>query len=124
MKFIGACLITKNVTALSKFYSNILGIEGEGDHTHMEFKTEGGGLAIFSVEGMEEMAPKSMGGAGYGSFTITFEVKDVDAEYERIKALGVEFLKLPTTHPWGCRSFWFRDLDRNIVNFITILNNN
>jgi catechol 2,3-dioxygenase-like lactoylglutathione lyase family enzyme len=76
------------------------------------------------VEGMEEMAPNSMDGAGYGSFTITFEVKDVDEEYERIKTLGVEFLKLPTTHPWGCRSFWFRDLDRNIVNFVTILNNN
>ena len=44
----------------------------------------------------------------------------VDAEYERLKALGVEFVKLPKTHPWGSRSFWFRDLDGNIVDFVCV----
>ena len=38
---------------------------------------------------MEGIAPFSMQGAGYGSFTIVFEVADVDAEYERLKILGV-----------------------------------
>jgi uncharacterized glyoxalase superfamily protein PhnB len=67
------------------------------------------------------MAPRSMQGAGYGSFTTMFEVKDVDAEYERIKALNVEFVMLPTTHPWGARSFWFRDPDGNIIDFFTVV---
>ena len=61
-------------------------------------------LAIFTRQGMEEMAPGSMQGAGYGSFTIGFEVEDVDAQYERLKALGVTFVKLPATYPWGARS--------------------
>jgi uncharacterized glyoxalase superfamily protein PhnB len=59
-----------------------------------------------------------MQGAGNGSFTIGFEVKDVDIEYDRLNAFGVEFVKLLTTHPWGTRSFWFRDPDGNIVNFL------
>lgn len=117
MKFSGICLITRNVRALSDFYQRILGVEGEGNDTHMELKTEGAGMAVFSYEGMEQMAPGSMDGAGFGSFTVSFEVDDVDAEYERILPLGVSMVKLPQTHPWGWRSFWFRDPDGNIVNF-------
>ena len=62
-----------------------------------------------------------MQGAGYGSITLGFEVKDVDAEYEKIHAFGVEFVMLPKTHPWGARSFWFRDPDGNIVDFFARL---
>ena len=50
-----------------------------------------------------------------------FEMEDVDAEYERLKALDVEFVMLPTTHPWGARSFWFRDPDGNVVDFFANL---
>ena len=119
MKFDGICLITHNVPALVDFYARVLGVKAEGDEVHAELHTEGAGLAIFSADGMEEMAPRSMQGAGYGSITLGFEVKDVDAEYERIKTLGVEFVMLPKTHPWGARSFWFRDPDRNIVDFFS-----
>jgi catechol 2,3-dioxygenase-like lactoylglutathione lyase family enzyme len=117
MKFVGICLITNNVPQLADFYSKVLGVDAEGDETHVELKTEGAEITIFSVEGMEGLAPHSMQGAGYGSFTIGFEVKDVDEEYKRLKELDVEFVKLPTTHPWRTRSFWFRDPDNNIVNF-------
>ena len=121
MKFTGICLITPNVPALVSFYTKVLGVKAEGDDVHAELKTEGAGIAIFSTAGMESMAPRSMQGAGYGSVTIGFEVNDVDAEYERLKALDVEFVKLPETHPWGSRSIWFRDPDGNIIDFFTIL---
>lgn len=117
MKFNGICLITKNVSSLAQFYMKILGTEAEGDETHMELKTEGVNIAIFSVDGMESMAPGSMEGAGFGSFTLGFEVDDTDTEYERMCASGVRIVKPPQTHPWGSRSFWFRDPDGNIVNF-------
>jgi predicted enzyme related to lactoylglutathione lyase len=124
MDFVGICLITNDVPALAKFYAKVLGVEAEGDDVHVELRTEGAGIAIFSVEGMEGMAPHSMQGAGYGSVTIGFKVEDVDAEYERLKALGVEFVKLPQTHPWGSRSLWFRDPDGNIVNFFCVVMQN
>ena len=120
MEFIGICLITKDVLRLGKFYSEVLGVLADGDETHMELKTNGGEIAIFSVEGMEGLAPNSMCGAGYGSCTINFKVDAVDKEYERLKALEIEFIKLPTTHPWGARSMWFRDPDGNIVNFVKV----
>ncbi len=120
MRFAGICLITKDVRALADFYTKVLGVEAVGDGTHVELRTQGAGLAIFSVEGMEQMAPGSMQGAGTGSIAIEFEVADGDAEYERLKALGVAFVKPPQTHPWGARSFWFRDPDGNIVDFYTV----
>jgi catechol 2,3-dioxygenase-like lactoylglutathione lyase family enzyme len=121
MKLVGICLITKDVPALADFYAKVLGVEAEGDDVHAELNTGGAGIAIFSTEGMESMAPRSMQGAGCGSFTTMFEVEDVDAEYERLKALDVEFVMLPTTHPWGARPFWFRDPDGNIVDFFANL---
>lgn len=121
MKFVGICLITDDVPVLVDFYTKVLGVKAEGDDVHAELDTEGAGISIFSAEGMESMAPRSMQGAGYGSFTTMFEVEDVDAEYERLKALNVEFVMLPTTHPWGARSFWFRDPDGNIVDFFAVV---
>jgi uncharacterized glyoxalase superfamily protein PhnB len=121
VKLVGICLVTDNVAALADFYAKVLGVEAKGDDVHAELSTEGAGIAIFSAEGMEGMAPGSMRGAGCGSFTTMFEVEDVDAEYERLKALNVEFVMLPTTHPWGARSFWFRDPDGNIVDFFAKL---
>lgn len=102
MKFVGICLITNDVPVLADFYTKVLGVKAEGDDVHVGLNTEGVGISIFSAEGMESMAPLSMQGAGYGSVTIAFEVGDVGAEYERLKALDVEFVKLPATHPWGC----------------------
>jgi catechol 2,3-dioxygenase-like lactoylglutathione lyase family enzyme len=119
MKFTGICLITESVPALVQFYTKILGCQAAGDDTHAEFEMGGVSLAIFTRQGTEAMAPGSMEGAGYGSFTIGFEVDDVDAQYERLKALGVPFVKLPATYPWGARSVWFRDPDGNIVDFYT-----
>jgi catechol 2,3-dioxygenase-like lactoylglutathione lyase family enzyme len=117
MKFDGICLITRNVPALADFYARVLGVKAEGDETHAELHTDGAALVIFSIRGMEQMAPGSMQGAGTGCITLGFEVQDVDLEYERLKTDGVVFILLPTTHPWGARSFWFRDPDGNIVDF-------
>jgi catechol 2,3-dioxygenase-like lactoylglutathione lyase family enzyme len=122
MEFLGISLITRDVPALAEFYKNVLDVDADGNDTHVELKTEGAALAIFSAAGMESMAPESMRGAGCGSVTIGFRVKDVDAEYERLERLGVRFVKLPTTHPWGYRSLWFRDPDNNIVDFMSPAN--
>ena len=117
MKFVGICLITDDVPALVDSYTKVLGVKAEGNDVHAELNTEGAGIAIFSTEEMERLAPLSVQGAGHGSMVIMFQVGDVDAEYDRLKALDVEFLIPPTTHPWGSRSFWFRDPDGNIVDF-------
>ena len=60
MRFAGICLVTPDVPALARFYTEVLGVTAEGDDTHVELHTEGAGMTIFSVEGMEDMAPGSM----------------------------------------------------------------
>ncbi len=117
MKLTGICLVTESVPALARFYAEILGCKADGDDTHTEFNIGGMGMAIFSRKGTEEMAPGSMQGAGYGGVTIMIQVDNVDAQYERLKALGVEIVKAPQTYPWGARSVWFRDPDGNLVDF-------
>ena len=47
---------------------------------------------------------------------LDFLADDVDAEYPRIAALGVERVLLPTTQPWGNRSMIFRDPAGNLVS--------
>ena len=123
MKFTGICLVTRDVPALADFYCRVLGVTAKGDETHIELDIEGAGLTIFSIEGMETMAPGSMQGAGYGGFTIGFEVEDVDSAFQRLKTLDVAIVKLPQTYPWGTRSVWFRDIDGNIINFFARVKN-
>lgn len=119
--FSGVCLITPDVLRLGAFYRDILSVNIQGDDRHMTVDTRGAGLAIFSAQGMEEMAPGSMHGAGYGSFTLGFQVDDVDAEVERLLGMGVPLVKPAETYPWGSRSAWFRDPDGNIVNFYEVV---
>ena len=119
MNIIGICLITDNVPGLMNFYMQVLRVDANGNEIHAELKTEGANISIFSTEGIEKMAPFSMHGVGHGGFTIGFEVVDIEAEYQRLKAMGIEFLMCPTTHSWGYRSFWFRDPDGNIIDFFS-----
>lgn len=121
MKLAGICLITKDVGRLRAFYENALGAQATGDDTHTEISTQGAGLAIFSEEGMEGMAPGSTQGIGCGSVTLMFEIQGVDEAYARVHALGAGIVKPPQTHPWGSRAFWFRDPDGNIVDFYEIV---
>ena len=53
---------------------------------------------------------------GRDEIILDFLVDDVDAEYPRIAALGVDWVMPPTTQPWGNRSMVFRDPAGNLVN--------
>ncbi|MBN1934551.1 MAG: VOC family protein [Anaerolineae bacterium] len=116
-RFNSICIVTGNVRGLRDFYQRVLQMAAEGDEIFATFSTPGANLTLFSVQGMEGMAPGSMSGSGAGNCVLEFQVQDVDEEYERLRALDVEVVKPPTTQPWGLRSVWFRDPDGNIVNF-------
>lgn len=50
---------------------------------------------------------------------IEFEVGDVDAEFQRLRAMPIEWVKAPSTQPWGSRSIYLRDPDGNLLNLYT-----
>lgn len=117
IKFNGICIVTRDVRRLHDFYRDVLQVESEGDDVFAALPIEGATLSLFAEQAMEQMAPGCMESAGYGGYTLEFEVDDVDVEYERLKKMDVPIVKPPTTQPWGWRSVWFRDPDGNIVNF-------
>ncbi len=79
---------------------------------------------MWSLDDFERTVGSTLTDAfGQGSVMFEFEVDDVDAEYERLRGYGVEWVKLPTTQPWGNRSIYFRDPDGNLVNFYARVTN-
>lgn len=115
MKFAGVCLIADNAKSLADFYQALFDMDGvwEGDD-HVDFP--GMGLAIFSIGGMEEMAPGSTKGTGSGRTFLSYDVPEVDVLAYRLLDLGAEIVKQPQSHPWGARSVWVKDPEGNLLS--------
>jgi catechol 2,3-dioxygenase-like lactoylglutathione lyase family enzyme len=115
---VNTCVITESVKRLVDFCEPILGQKAKwsGDD-YAEFATGAGVLAIFSSSAHERYIPGSAEAARNRSVILEFKVADVDAEYLRLKGMVKNWVKPPTTQPWGTRSIYFRDPDGNLVDF-------
>jgi uncharacterized glyoxalase superfamily protein PhnB len=51
-----------------------------------------------------------------GAVILDFAADDIDVEFDRISALGVEWLMAPTLQPWGRRSMMLRDPQGHLVS--------
>ena len=113
-----ACLITKDVARLVDFYSRVLQISAKlSGNDYAEFHTGATVLAVFSADAQEKYIPGSAQAASNKSAILEFEVANVDQEYSRLKGVVKDWVKPPTTQPWGTRSLYFRDPDGNLVDF-------
>jgi uncharacterized glyoxalase superfamily protein PhnB len=117
VRLVQARLVTDDVEALAAFYSRLLAAHVPLNEYYVEVPA--GPAAIgFSrrrfTEYREDDAERS--DKPRGALVLDFEVTDVDAEYRRVSAFGVEWVMPPTTQLWGNRSMVFRDPDGNLVN--------
>jgi len=117
----GITLLTHDPAKMRAFYERVLNQKGDGSNTHVVFELNGGTLVLWRAQNLEDMVPNAMQDTGSGSTIVSFQVSNVDAEYDRIKDLSLTWLQHPTTHPWGRRAMWFRDPEGHIVNFFQIL---
>lgn len=125
MEFLDICIITEDVPRLVKFYEVVFRTKAEGDKIHSALTTNGAGIAIYSKNAAEtDMSFDFSQFWGSGNITIGYNVDDVDREYERLKALKVDFITSPTDWPWGARSMHFRDPDGNMICFRSFITNN
>jgi catechol 2,3-dioxygenase-like lactoylglutathione lyase family enzyme len=115
---INTCLITNNVEKLAAFYTQVLKMKPHKvDATYVEFQTDKGVLALFAGAAQDKYIPGSTVAGQNHSVVLEFRVADVGQEYIRLQGIVEQWVKAPTTQPWGTRSIYFRDPDGNLVNF-------
>src|SRR5262249_27171381 len=80
-----------------------------------------GAMSIgFSRRGFTEYRHDQTAGPGRprhrAEIILDFRVGDVDAEYQRIAGLRVDWVMPPATQPWGNRSMIFKDPQGTLVS--------
>ena len=111
-------VVTDDVEGLAGFYARLLGSPVALNEFYVEVPTGSMTVAFSKCRFTEDHgAGCSSGlGASLGEVILDFAVADIDAEYERIDALGVEWVMPATTQPWGVRSMLFRDPEGHLLN--------
>jgi catechol 2,3-dioxygenase-like lactoylglutathione lyase family enzyme len=109
------------------FYRDALGLEVRNDVSNGEFRwvTLGGddspaheyvlsqphaGRSQADGDALQELVTK-------GAFQFVFTTDDVDATFEKIRAVGAEVLQEPIDQPWGPRDCAFRDPSGTMLRF-------
>ena len=88
------------------FYRDVLGLA-----VYREFGSPADpGVVFFLGTGLLEVSGRAAGPPG-GSVMIWLQVRDVDAEHERLTAAGVRVLRGPAVEPWGLTEMWIEDPD-------------
>ncbi len=129
MKFNNVRLLVKDYRKCSDFYTQKLGFEPLWDveECYGAFKVAVGieGLAIFLSDYMAPVvgnADKEQPVGCREKSMISFEVQNVDATYEQLRAKGVSFINEPTDMPgWGARVVHLRDPEENLIELFTPL---
>lgn len=111
-------LFVQNFDACVKFYRDILGMSvKETDEGFASFDLEGQELALMDLSTASQMISEEAvqpTQAGVHRALLAAFVENTDKVYESLKAKGVEFVKPPTTQPWGQRTAYFIDPDGNL----------
>jgi len=115
MKLVQSRIVTDDVEGLAGFYACLLGVPVALNEYYVEIET-GRASVGFSRRRFTEYAEDGCAPSQRDDIILDFLVGDVDAEYPRVAALGVEWVMPPTTQPWGNRSMVFRDPGGNLVN--------
>ncbi|MFJ6837669.1 VOC family protein [Streptomyces sp. NPDC091209] len=120
MNLVSIRVITGDVARLVEFYEKVTGLPATwSTEDFAELETPGATLAIAGTRTVPLFAPGSSHPADNHSVIIEFLVDDVDRVHANLTAFVTDFVKEPTTMPWGNRSLLFRDPDGNLVNFFT-----
>ncbi|MEV6884885.1 VOC family protein [Streptomyces sp. NPDC051135] len=120
MHLVSIRVITDDVARLVGFYERATGLRATwATEDFAELRTPSGTLAIGGTRTVPLFAPGSARPADNRSVIIEFLVDDVDAVHRNLTGFVTEFVREPTTMPWGNRALLFRDPDGNLVNFFS-----
>ena len=113
-------IMTDRVQATAAFYTDHFRFRPafESDwYVHLQ-SAEDPSVNIAVLDGTHETIPEQGRGRASG-LLINFEVADVDAEYERLRAAGLPILLALRDEPFGQRHFITRDPNGVLLDIIT-----
>jgi predicted enzyme related to lactoylglutathione lyase len=89
-----------------QFYRDLLGLA-----VYREFGSPADpGVVFFLGGGLLEVSGRAAGPPGH-SVLIWIQVRNVNAEHERLAAAGARILRGPVAEPWGLTEMWIEDPD-------------
>ncbi|MGR3562589.1 MAG: VOC family protein [Heliomarina sp.] len=115
MKLASVRLIARDVRGLAAFYETVTGVKADWlAPVFAEIVTPGASLAIASEETVALFKEGSAEAAANRTSIIELQVKDIDADFARLKTLDV--VHEPKLLPWGNRTLQLRDPEGNLVS--------
>ena len=81
-------------------------------------RADAGFNVVFLRTGLPTLKPAARASDRAGGILLVFVVDDVDAEYRRVRAEGVEVTTAIETEPWGERYFQVTDPNGVIVQLV------
>jgi catechol 2,3-dioxygenase-like lactoylglutathione lyase family enzyme len=89
-----------------RFYRDVLGLA-----VYREFGSPADpGVVFFLGPGFLEVSGRPAGEAG-DSMRLWLQVRDINAEHQRLAAAGARIAREPVTEPWGLTEMWIEDPD-------------
>jgi predicted enzyme related to lactoylglutathione lyase len=115
MDLVQGRIVTDDVRRLAAFYASLLDARVTLNDYYVEVPA-GPASVGFSRRRFTEYAGGPEPGGKPATVILDFQAADVDAEYLRIDALGVEWVMRPATQPWGSRTMAFRDPEGVLIS--------
>jgi predicted enzyme related to lactoylglutathione lyase len=122
MRLVQARIVTDDVAGLAAFYARLVGTDVALNEYYVEVPAGQMSVGFSRRRFTEYPADRAARDPGTqparrpNEVVLDFLVADVDAEYQQIAALGVDWVMPPATQPWGNRCMVFTDPDGTLVN--------
>src|SRR5258708_18716280 len=109
MELVQSRFVTDDVERLAAFYAALLQTPVALNEYYVEVPAGPASVGFCKrrFTAYQRCRPASAGCSGEGDSVLDFGVTDVDAECERVAALGVNWVMRPTDQPWGSRAMIF-----------------
>src|SRR5215475_680522 len=119
MELVQSRIVTDEVARLAAYYAQMVHTSVVLNDYYVEVPT--GAMSVgfsqrYFTEYQKNQTVCSCCPQHRAGIILDFQTANVDAEYQRIASLGVEWVTPPTTQPWGNRSMIFWDPGGNLVN--------
>jgi predicted enzyme related to lactoylglutathione lyase len=116
MELVQARFVTDDVAGLAAFYARLVEVPVALNEYYVEVPA--GAMSVgFSRRRFTEYREDTASPAGArDQVVLDFLTPDVDAQCQRIVALGAGLVMAPATQPWGNRCAIFADPGGNLIN--------